>query len=131
MDYDLHPRLKRFFEAAPGDERSFGYFAYDFAKYVFEFLRNVIVVGVLKYFADKSGNTVLLVLYHVASLALFFFILSFIVTWNLRILSIFIKRPVAQVFDAILNLALASLIVLYALGFISEVAKQIASLQIR
>ena len=43
-----------YFEPHPNkDEIAFSYLAYDIAKYFFEVVRNILVVGAIKFFADK------------------------------------------------------------------------------
>jgi hypothetical protein len=49
----------------------------NFSQWFFDLLRNFVLVGGLKYFAEKSGSTVLFYLHEFALVVIFFYCLSY------------------------------------------------------
>jgi Kef-type K+ transport system membrane component KefB len=73
-----------YFEPHPNkDEVAFTYLSYDIGKYFFEIVRNVMVIGALKFFADKSGHWALSVLFYTSLAAFMFLFQSFFFGWRL------------------------------------------------
>src|SRR5437870_3519521 len=93
-------RLGRFVEAAHPDEVAFSWLSYDVARYYFDFVRNFLVVGALRYAFDKTGNPILLLMFFSSVIAFVIFVYSFFAWWDLRVLSYFFpKSGIAVVFD--------------------------------
>lgn len=59
----------------------------EIARHIFEFIRNLIIVGGLKYLADKTGSAFLQVGYSVSLLALAMFVSWYTSVVNLRVFS--------------------------------------------
>jgi hypothetical protein len=107
--YSLH--VGRFFEPAPDGEIAFSWVAYDISKYFFEFARNFLVVGALRYAADKTDSWFLQGLFLVSLGAFVMFVYSFLCGWNFKIFAHL--HPVAGgLVDGLLNLLVAVLLTL-------------------
>jgi hypothetical protein len=102
-----------FVTPAHPDEVAFSWLTYDLSRYFFEFMRNFLVVGALRYAADKTENQILSYLFWGSILAFYGFVFSFICFWNLRLISFaFPKSDLAQIIDLLLSVVLALAITL-------------------
>lgn len=55
-----------------------------FAKQYFDFIRNIVIVGSLKFAADKSENILMFILFGVSGLILCMGVISYILSWNIH-----------------------------------------------
>jgi hypothetical protein len=81
-----------------------------FAKSYFDFLRMLIVLSALKLVSDKANNWYLTDLYLLSWLVVFLVVLSYTVTWNIRL---FVHLPWKQFgsrIDEVINIAVAGLL---------------------
>ena len=104
MRYDLHPKLKQFFEPGHPEEVAAGYLGRDVARAFFEFLQNLVVIGAIKFFSDKTGSTLLHILYNISSVMLLLLVYSFIGQWDLKILRKKSESPGVQLANVILTI---------------------------
>jgi len=58
---------------------AFGHFGRDLARIFFEFLRNIVLIGGAKFFADKTGSAILRSLFDISMWMMVLFFYSFIV----------------------------------------------------
>jgi hypothetical protein len=85
----------------------------NFSKWFFDLLRNFVLVGGLKYFAEKSASPILLVLHEVALVVIFFYCLSYADQWYLNLFGFLENKRLAYWLDIILNIAIS--IVIFAI----------------
>jgi uncharacterized protein YacL len=129
MTYDLHPRLKRFFEPAHPREVAFGFLGRDLARIFFEFLRNLVVVGGIRYFSIKTNSTILAVLFIFSIVMLVLFLYSFIVQWDLRIFRQIRDTPAWGIADFTLGLFVSLALTFFSLAIINNAVTDIANVQ--
>lgn len=55
-----------------------------FVKFVFDFIRNLLIVGVLKYFATKTESKVIGLIAEITFLLLIVYCMSYVTVWTLR-----------------------------------------------
>jgi hypothetical protein len=119
-----------FLTPAHPDEVAFSWLTYDLSRYFFEFMRNFLVVGALRYAADKTGNQILSYLFWGSILAFGTFLYSFICFWDLRLVSfVFPRSNIAHIVDTLLSVLLALALTLPLYGVIVYVTGQMASIR--
>jgi hypothetical protein len=79
----------------------------NFSKWFFDLLRNFVLVGGLKYFAEKSNSTVLTHLHEFAQIVIFLYCLSYADQWYLSFLE---NKRLAHGLNMGVNIALAILL---------------------
>lgn len=129
MRYDLHPKLKRFFEPAHANEVAYGYLSRDLARVYFEFLRNIVVMGGIKFFADKTGSALLSTLFDISLMMMILFFYSFIVQYDLKIFRQISESPIWGIADFALSLLISLACTNGSLIMISVAVSEIASVQ--
>jgi hypothetical protein len=129
MVYDLHPKLKRFFEPSPPDEVAFGYLGRDLARVFFEVLRNIVVIGGIKFFSDKTGSALLHTIFDISLGMLVLFFYSFITQWDLRIFRHISDSLIAGVVDFFLTFVLSIACTYVCYIMIAVVVSEIANVQ--
>ena len=67
-----------------------------FLQWFFDLLRNFVLVGGLKYFAEKSGSTVLFYLHEFAQIVIFLYCLSYADQWYLNLFSFLEDKRLAH-----------------------------------
>lgn len=82
----------------------------NFSKWFFDLLRNFVLVGGLKYFAEKSGSTVLFYLHELALGVIFLYCLSYADQWYLNLFSFLENRRLAHWLNVAVNVAIAILL---------------------
>ena len=82
----------------------------NFSKWFFDLLRNFVLVGALKYFAEKSNSTVLTHLHEFAQIVIFLYCLSYADQWYLNIFGFLENRRLAHWLNMAVNIALAILL---------------------
>lgn len=79
----------------------------NFAKWFFDLLRNFVLVGGLKYFAEKSDSTVLFYLHEFALLVIFFYCLSYADQWYINLFGFLDNKKLACWLDLAFNAVVA------------------------
>jgi hypothetical protein len=119
----------KFFEPHPDkNEIAFSWLAYDIAKYFFEILRNIIVIGTLKFFMDKTGHWSLVVLFLLSLVAFLFLIQSFFFSWRFKLFTHFVRGNAGKNLDFTLSFAFGALIIFGSWFAVVVVANQIATI---
>jgi len=123
-------RLGRLAEPAHPDEVAFSWLSYDLSRYFFEFCRNLLVVGALRYAADKTGNTFLLYMSYASVLMLVIFTYSFVCFWDLRLFyNLLRKSNIGALLDSLLNLLISFAIMFPFYGVIISVTTQMEGIK--
>jgi hypothetical protein len=79
----------------------------NFSQWFFELLRNFVLVGGLKYFAEKSGSPILFYLHEFALGVLLLYCLSYADQWYLNLFSFLENRRHAHWLNRIVNIGIA------------------------
>jgi len=82
----------------------------NFSQWFFDLLRNFVLVGGLKYFAEKSGSAVLFYLHEFALVVIFLYCLSYADQWYLNLFGFMQNRRVAHWLNMGFNIAVAILL---------------------
>jgi hypothetical protein len=77
---------------------------------VFGLLRNFVLVGLLKYFYDKTGSTLLFYVHQLALLVLFIYCLSYIDQWYLNLFCYMENRTTAHRLNLTVNVIITVLL---------------------
>jgi hypothetical protein len=85
----------------------------NFSKWFFDLLRNFVLVGGLKYFAEKSNSTVLTHLHEFAQIVIFLYCLSYADQWYINLFGFLENKRLAHGLNIAVNIAVA--IVLFAM----------------
>ena len=85
----------------------------NFSKWLFDLLRNFVLVGGLKYFAEKSNSTVLTHLHEFAQIVIFLYCLSYADQWYINLFGFLENKRLAHGLNMAVNIAVA--IVLFAM----------------
>src|SRR6266478_7891616 len=96
-------------------------------EWLFDLLRNILMVGFLFYLAKRTNNSILHVAAAVANAMLLVYLLSYLNTWSIRPYQTYYRLQKPSVVDLIIMILLAGLIVLLIYIGIPYVANQIAS----
>ena len=116
-----------FFEPHPDkDEIAYTYLAYDIGRYFFEVVRNLLVVGAIKFFADKTGHWALHTLFWASLVAFTFLFQSFFFSWRFKIFAHFMGNA-GKTMDVILSFFFTATCVLGSWIVVISVANQIAA----
>ena len=125
MKYRFNTKL---FEPEPDqDEIAFSWLCYDIAKYFFEIARNVLVIGTLKFFADKTGHWALTTMFLLSLIAFLYLVQSFFFSWRFRIFVHFLKGASGKLLDGILSFIFAAITILGSWFSVMVIAAQIAA----
>ena len=79
----------------------------NFSKWFFELLRNLVLVGGLKYFYEKSGSAVLFYLHELALVVLFFYCLSYADQWYVNLFGFLEDKRRAHWLNRTVNFGIA------------------------
>jgi hypothetical protein len=82
----------------------------NFSKWFFDLLRNFVLVGGLKYFAEKSNSTVLTYLHEFAQIVIFLYCLSYADQWYLNVFGFLDNKRLAHWLNMTVNIAVAILL---------------------
>jgi hypothetical protein len=117
----------RFFEPHPNkDEIAYSWLSYDIARYFFEVARNILVIGAIKFFADKTGHWALYLLLGLSFWALLFLIQSFFFSWRFKIFAHFVQGNAGKNLDFLLSFIFGAAFITGSWVAIFVVANQIA-----
>jgi hypothetical protein len=79
----------------------------NFSKWFFDLLRNFVLVGLLKYFYEKSGSAVLFYLHEFALVVLFFYCLSYADQWYVNLFDFLEDKRRAHWLNRAVNFGIA------------------------
>jgi len=79
----------------------------NFSQWFFDLLRNFVLVGGLKYFAEKSGSTVLFYLHEFALIVIFLYCLSYADQWYVNLFSFIEDKRLAHWLNRAVNIGIA------------------------
>lgn len=79
----------------------------NFSNWFFDLLRNFVLVGGLKYFAEKSGSVILTYIHEGALLVILLYCLSYADQWYVNLFGFLPNKRLAYGFDIALNLAIS------------------------
>ena len=96
-------------------------------KWLFDLLRNILMVGFLFYLAKRTNNSILHVAAAVANAMLLVYLLSYLNTWSIRPYQTYYRLQKPSVVDLIIMILFVGPIVLLIYIGIPYVANQIAS----
>jgi hypothetical protein len=91
----------------PQGEIAFADLTRNFSHWFFDLLRNFVLVGGLRYFAEKSGSAILWALHAFALLVILLYCLSYADQWYVNVFGFLADRPLAHRLNRALNLGLA------------------------
>jgi hypothetical protein len=126
MKYEFRSKL---FEPHPDkDEIAFSWLAYDIGRYFFEMVRNILVIGTLKFFMDKTGHWALILLFLLSLGAYLFMIQSFFISWRFRIFAHFVQGNAGKNLDFLLSFVFGAVFIFGSWLGVVNVAAQIAAI---
>jgi hypothetical protein len=102
-----------------------------FVKWFFDIVRNALIAGGLKYLATKTDSLLLKLLSEAASFALFAYCLSYVQTWQLRLLHPWWPSNWARVGDIIISLAIIGPLFYIIIQTIPVAIDEIAKAQVK
>ena len=82
----------------------------NFSHWFFDLLRNFVLVGGLRYFAEKSGSTILWVLHGIALFVILLYCLSYADQWYVNVFGFLEDRRLAHRLNRLVNFTLAFLL---------------------
>jgi hypothetical protein len=82
----------------------------NFSKWFFDLLRNFVLVGGLKYFAEKSGSPMLFYLHQVALLAILAYCISYADQWYINLFGFLKNKRRAHWLNMAFNIGIAILL---------------------
>jgi hypothetical protein len=130
-DYDLRPSIKKFFQKAHPGEVASAKLNRDVARWLLDLVRNVAVLGALKYFEARTGSIYISVIYWAASGALWFYLFSYWQEWELRLFAFMPYKTAGELLDFILNLVIGIFMMFYLNSVLATIAAEIAQAQLK
>jgi hypothetical protein len=82
----------------------------NFARWFFALLRNFVLVGLLKFFYDKTGSDILFVMHQVALFVIFLYCLSYFDQWYVNLFCFLENKAVAHRLNLAVNLLITGLL---------------------
>lgn len=82
----------------------------NFSIWFFALLRNFVLVGLLKYFYDKTGSNLLFVMHQVALFVIFLYCLSYFDQWYVNLFCFLENKTVAHRLNLSVNLFITALL---------------------
>jgi len=102
----------------------------NFSQWFFDLLRNFVLVGGLKYFAEKSGSMVLFYLHEFALVVIFFYCLSYADQWYLNLFGFLENKRLAHGLNRTINFGIAAALFLVISWGASVIVAEISHAQI-
>jgi hypothetical protein len=130
-EYDLRPSIKKFFQKAHPGEVAAANLNRAVARWLLDLVRNIAVLGALKYFEVKTGSPYISVVYWVASGALWFFLFSYWQEWEVRLFAFMPYKAAGELLDFIFNLVIGLFLMFYLNSALATVAAEIAKAQLK
>ena len=84
--------------------------ARNFSQWFFDLLRNFVLVGGLKYFAEKSGSTILFYLHELALVVILLYCLSYADQWYINLFNFLENKRIAHWLNRTVNIGIAVLL---------------------
>jgi hypothetical protein len=106
---DFSRYRKQLFER-PQEELALLQLVRNFSQWFFELLRNFVLVGALKYFAEKSGSVILFYLHEVALVVIFLYCLSYADQWYINLFSFLENKRLGHWLNIAVNIGIAILL---------------------
>lgn len=103
---DLRSYFQRLFERPPG-EIAAATAVRNFAIWFFALLRNFVLVGLLKYFYEKTGSPTLYVLHQIALFVIFLYCLSYVDQWYVNLFGFLENKQLAHRLNLGVNILIA------------------------
>lgn len=97
--------------------------------WIFNLMRNLLVLGALKYFSDKTGSAYVLIAYQVCSIAFMLYVLTYWQEVYLRIITLITRNVVAEIADLALNVLIGLVIMIGGFKVSSAIAEAVARAQ--
>jgi hypothetical protein len=88
----------------------------NFSHWFFDLLRNFVLVGGLRYFAEKSGSAVLWTLHMIALFVILLYCLSYADQWYVNVFGFLEDRRLAHWLNRILNISIAVVLLFVIVG---------------
>jgi hypothetical protein len=102
--------------------------ARDFSKACLDILKNVVLLGAIKYAADRTKVTALESLYWVACSLFMINVFSYIQPWRIRLTALLFERSsLAQAIDVLINTMGLLILQIVLFLFVNSVSEQLAS----
>jgi hypothetical protein len=92
----------------------------NFSHWFFDLLRNFVLVGGLRYFAERSGSPVLWTLHGIALFVILLYCLSYADQWYVNVFGFLEDRRLAHWLNRILNVSIA-VVLLLVIGWAAHV----------
>jgi hypothetical protein len=92
----------------------------NFSHWFFDLLRNFVLVGGLRYFAERSGSPVLWTLHGIALFVILLYCLSYADQWYVNVFGFLEDRRLAHWLNRILNISIA-VVLLLVIGWAAHV----------
>jgi len=99
---DFHSYLSGLFERPQG-EVAIATKVRNFCIWFFNLLRNFVLVGLLKYFYDKTGSVLLFYIHQFALLVIFVYCLSYFDQWYVNLFGFLQNKRLAHVLNLAVN----------------------------
>ena len=99
---DLRTYLNRLFER-PKEEVTAATVVRNFSIWFFGLLRNFVLVGLLKYFYERSGSPILFYIHQLALFVLFIYCLSYVDQWYVNLFGFLENKTLAHRLNLALN----------------------------
>jgi hypothetical protein len=125
----LRKVIARIFEPAIAEDQAAAKLGRDLTKWVFDLARNLIVLGALRYFSDKTGNIYVSMVFNLCLGALVLYILTYWQIVYLRIFGLIARNSLTEILDLALNVVVGLVMLLASLQVISAIAGEIARIQ--
>jgi len=101
------------------------------AKWVFDFLRNLLIVGVLKYFAVKTESTAINLVADIAFLFFWVYCFSYLSIWSVYPFHFLKNKFLANLLDATANIMVFIFLYLVTLDLLTTVVNELAKANVR
>jgi len=82
----------------------------NFAIWFFNLLRNFVLVGLIKYFSDKTGSPILYGIHQIALVVIFLYCLSYFDQWYINLFSFLENKTLAHRLNLAVNLAITAIV---------------------
>ncbi len=76
-----------------------------FSKAILDFLKNLALLGALKFFAQRTNSQLMEFAFYAGGIAFVILGMSYLQPWRVRIFSAFARRPTLESLDFLLNVA--------------------------
>jgi hypothetical protein len=121
--------LDRFVRKLPDADIAAARVAREWSKGVFDALKNLVLLGALKYFEENTKSPFLTAAFWLGGLFFLIFLMSFIQIWRVRIVSAFLRNWVTELIDFVLNVMGLLAIEIWLIIKVTEVAERLAAVQ--